>query len=385
MASEYFPETLFGISRGEGAVTFTIYVLSMLFVSVYGKADKKLLLIAGVSTLLFCFIVILQLLGHNPLNLYPVGYNYYDANKQYFGQFVGTIGNVDLVSAYLCPMTAAMITAFYKCRGKLKIFCIVTALVCLFIMFKINVKSGYVGLGAGLLFSLPMQLNIRNADRKKLAGSIFGAIVLGVVFVFAVDVGSGMFHEVHQLMHGNINPNFGTGRIKIWTALLKLIPSKIFLGYGPDTMLMANIEPWVNYLAQYDAYVKAYIDTAHNEYLNILYHQGIFALLTFIGTILSVLISTIKQDDFSVKKIILWVFVLTFGIQAFFNVNSCMSSIYFYIVLGLLCKETLMKQNIKETQKTVLLSINKSCHQQRNCKVHKSSISTSQPIIPSKY
>lgn len=43
-----------------------------------------------------------QMTGRTPFGLYPDGMNYFDANIKYAGEYLGTIGNVDILSAVLC-------------------------------------------------------------------------------------------------------------------------------------------------------------------------------------------------------------------------------------------------------------------------------------------
>ena len=59
----------------------------------------------------FDIISLLQAAGMNPFGLYPDGLSWADRNVKYSGEFIGTIGNADLVSAFLCvaiPLTAVV-------------------------------------------------------------------------------------------------------------------------------------------------------------------------------------------------------------------------------------------------------------------------------------
>lgn len=55
-------------------------------------------------TVLNAGIGLLQYAGYNPLGLFPEGTGYHDAFILYNGQFMGTLGNVDTLSAFLCLM-----------------------------------------------------------------------------------------------------------------------------------------------------------------------------------------------------------------------------------------------------------------------------------------
>ena len=98
VCSPWWPATVLGASRLEGALSITIYCLSFLLVSTYGQADRRLLGVLGMSVTLFCLLCLVQMAGFNPFGLYPDGYGYADAGMAYSGAYLGTIGNVDLVA-----------------------------------------------------------------------------------------------------------------------------------------------------------------------------------------------------------------------------------------------------------------------------------------------
>lgn len=82
-----------GVGRGEGLLVTSLYILSFLFVSLFGKFDKKYILCFSISSVLFSLISILQFIGFNPLNMYQDGIGIHNVS------FLGTIGNIDFVSA----------------------------------------------------------------------------------------------------------------------------------------------------------------------------------------------------------------------------------------------------------------------------------------------
>lgn len=100
LLSPYFPETVIGVSRYEGALTISIYVVCFFLVRAYGRIDRVLITVFGAAVTLFDLLCIAQLYGGNPFTLYPVGYGYADAGVAYSGAYLGTIGNVDLVAAF---------------------------------------------------------------------------------------------------------------------------------------------------------------------------------------------------------------------------------------------------------------------------------------------
>ena len=116
-----------------------------------------------------------------------------------------------------------------------------------------------------------------------LAGCAAGA------FIYAETSLPGTAGELHEIMHGNIDDSFGTSRIYIYRNILECVPSHLLLGTGPDTIGHMDIEPFQRYDAERGVMVTARIDTAHNEFLNVLACQGIAALCAYVAFALGVM------------------------------------------------------------------------------------------------
>ena len=332
LLSPYFPETLVGVSRHEGALTITLYCLCFLFISVYGKAERGMLCALSVTVLLFCTLCICQLHGGNPLSLYPAGTTYFDANAAYPGAYLGTIGNVDLVAAFLCLTIPLFWVTLLLSRDKRRWYLLLPLIMALYVLLKIWVLAGIVGVFGGALLALPMLCtNARSRRRTALA---LGIGFTGALFVlWRFDFG-GTLHELHELLHGNFDGSFGSGRIHIWRSVLREIPSHLWLGTGPDTMLRASLPPFERFDAVRGVTVVAQIDVAHNEFLNILFHQGIFALLAYLGVLLSASVRCLCSR--STAAAALGTTVLCWCVQAFFGFSMFLTTPLFFLALALL-------------------------------------------------
>lgn len=336
VVSPHWPKTIIGISRYEGALTITIYVMSFLLISAFGKITLWMLPVYGIAVTLFDGICILQLLGKNPFHLYPDGYNYFGANIDYSGAYLGTIGNVDMVAAFLCVSVSILWIALVRCSGWQKYLLIVPLVASLFVLVKMWVLSGLVAVIGSAVLSLEVVLPVSRRAKKILWGAVAGCAVVGSAAVLLVDVGSGLFHELHALLHGNISDEFGSGRIYIWKQVLDQVPSQFFLGSGPDTMELAGIEPFVRFDEQINTVIVAKIDVAHSEFLNILYHQGIFALLAYVAMLVVGIKKWTQYANQNDGIAILGGAVLGYCIQALFGISYCGTTVYFWMILGLL-------------------------------------------------
>ncbi len=335
LASPYLPETIVGVSRYEGALTITIYVLSFLLVSRFGRATADLLVVLCLSTTLFGVLCILQLAGGNPFRLYPPGYGYQDAYVAYPGAYLGTIGNVDLVAAFLCVTIPILWVGLVRLRGPMQALTLVPLAISVFVLLDMWVLAGLVGVFGGGILMLPVVLPLPPRRRRALAGALLLAVVLCVVLVYAVDLGPGPLHELHAILHGDWNGTFGSGRLHIWRCVLERAPRQIWLGTGPDTMLYAELEPFTRHDV-YGALIVSRIDVAHNEYLNILFHQGVFALAAYVLTLYSAARSWIRTSGKDPVCAMLGGGALCYCVQAFFGFSMCITAPYFWLVLGLL-------------------------------------------------
>lgn len=74
LISPYFKDyNLFiGAGRGEGLITSVLYILSFLYVSYFGKFQKKYILYFSISSIFISFVAILQFVGFKSGILYGI-------------------------------------------------------------------------------------------------------------------------------------------------------------------------------------------------------------------------------------------------------------------------------------------------------------------------
>ena len=130
-----------------------------------------------------------------------------------------------------------------------------------------------------------------------------------------------------EIAKGNIQDNFGSNRMFIWRNSIKVVPENISYGVGVDNFYYAfGDKPLTR--------KNKFYDKAHNEYLQILVCEGLYALLAYL---LFIGIITIKGIKYSFKnnKLYLIIPVIGYIIQAFFNISVIEVAPIFYICLGL--------------------------------------------------
>lgn len=326
--SEHFPKTLSGVSRREGLYTILLYCAVFVCVSLFGRIHKShVYSLIGANTL-FGIVCVLQLLGLNPFKLYPNGLDFYDGGIKYSGSYIGTIGNTDLVGAYFCIVIPLLFFILFTKSIKWRMTALLPLLLLLFTVYKMSVTACVLGLAAALIFAIPMILKLKCRGIIIYSGIILSLGITALVLIKFID-GVGFLHELHEILNGHLSPEFGSNRIRIWKDVLSVIHESPIIGKGPDTMILEKFEKFSSYYPTLGKTLTTSIDTAHNEYLNVLYHQGILGLISYLGIIFI---------TFTKKPSALTVAALAYSVQAFFGISMCLTAPYFWITLALINK-----------------------------------------------
>ena len=331
-----------GGGRCEGFLTITLYCGSFLLISLFGRARPWMLALFGGAVTLNGLLALTQLAGYNPLTLYPAGMNYFDANKLYAGEFLGTIGNVDIVSAVLCLVIPCCWVGLVKLRSRARFALLVPLAVSLAVLFGAFVAGGVVGVCGGALLTVPVLAKTPERRRRSAlaVGIVLAAGLLGIYF-FGGRLG-GFLYEASQVLHGNLDDSFGSGRIYIWRNVLELVPERLLFGGGPETLALRMEAAFERYDPELGILIHSAIDVAHNEYLNVLVNQGLLALAAELIALVLCAIQWVKRSGNDPVIALCGAGVLGYCIQAFFGISSPISAPYFWIALALLTHQIQM-------------------------------------------
>lgn len=325
-----------GSSRCGGLITITLYCLCALLISHLGRPKACMLGLLGGALCLNGILALLQFAGLNPLGLYPEGMNYYDANKLYAGEFLGTLGNADVLSAVLCAAVPALWLALFKLAGRTRFLLAIPLIFCLAVLAKASVAGGIVGVSGAMLLTLPLLPQ----NRQGRFGMVAAVVLLcagGLAFLYLYGSRLGGFlYEASEVLHGRWKDEFGSSRIFIWRHVLELVPDRLLLGGGPDTLGLRMEAGFERYDETLGMMIHSSIDDAHNEYLNILVNQGLLALLCYLAMLGRAAVLWAKAAIRDPAAAICGGAVLGYCIQAFFGITSPISAPYFWIALALL-------------------------------------------------
>lgn len=325
-----------GSARCGGLVTITLCCLCALLISHLGRPRPWMLFLLGGALCLNGALALVQFAGHNPLGLYPEGMNYYDANKLYAGEFLGTLGNADVLSAVLCAAVPALWLALFRLSGRTRFLLAAPLALCLVVLAKASVAGGIVGVSGALVLTLPLLPRTRRG-RRAAAAAVVLLCAGGLVFLYLYGGRLGGFlYEASEVLHGRWKDEFGSSRVFIWRHVLELVPERLLLGGGPDTLGLRMEVGFERYDEALGMVIRSSIDDAHNEYLNILVNQGLLALLCYLAMLGRAAVLWVKAAVRDPAAAICGGAVLGYCIQAFFGITSPISAPYFWIALALL-------------------------------------------------
>ncbi|MEG0778020.1 MAG: O-antigen ligase family protein [Oscillospiraceae bacterium] len=178
---------LLGAGRGDGLWGIALCCFVFFGISRFGCPRAGYIYALAVSCSLCCIVALLQLLGLNPLALFPGDLTYYDAGIKYSSAFLGTIGNTDLFSAFLC--LAVPLFASYYIISKKRPFALLPALfIGAFCLVACGVSGGMVAAAVCVLIALPFIVN----DGERLRRAFEIAALLCLVLCVRVSLNTAL-------------------------------------------------------------------------------------------------------------------------------------------------------------------------------------------------
>jgi len=378
-----------GAFRQEGMLTYSIYILSCVFVAKYLNPKRWMLWFLGICVVLFCAISFIQLAGANPFVLFPRGHNFYSAGAYFPERFIGTIGNVGLAGAFLSLVAGVFAMAVIKSPGfKECLLLAIPLFLVVWLIFALAVDAAILAVSAGFLLMLPIAIIGKQSLAKALFGisialaaiaaarlspsplmlsaifAIFAAgvskidffdkipikwyragsvgfvliaIFASIVFVLrgSHDYGS-MLYEASQILRGNWDDSFGSARVYIWRNVVEQMQFRnLLFGTGPDTLGHWPIAPFGGFCEEQGIWMLTHIDAAHNEYLHMLATIGLLPLLCYLLVLAIAAIHWWREPQ-NTAAAIAGAGVLFYCIQAFFGISMPITAPFFWACLAIL-------------------------------------------------
>ncbi len=382
------PAVWFGALRYEGCITQLCYGIIFLVMSLSSVRQKPWLDAVAVSLILYCIIVALQYNGANPLGLFPG-----DLRFPTFFEFQGTMGNTNMVSAYL-SLVVPLLAMGYVQNGR--IFWLAACLPGSLLMACLEVQSGMIALGfllvllaaillhdpqirpravyaiTGILSALLLRQAIclpwidsgdtgirilkllpvlmviaagygihRLAVRWHggwhaswiLLAVLFAALAMLIAVTFLpVPKEAGGLWELHEVLLGRPQDQFGTWRLGLWRYTLDLSRESPVFGTGPDTFYYAMAA----YMHHHRIHLTEVYDTPHNILLGILSGSGWPALILFLGLLFTALRNAWRHSS-QPGMLACGAAICCYMVQGLFTFSICFVSPMFFALLGMVC------------------------------------------------
>ena len=279
LASEYGVRTLMGWNY-DGLLPMALYAVTALGVAAYGEIKKYYVNLLAVSASLCCVVALLQLLGLNPLWLYPEGLDYYDAGIKYAGSFLGTLGNTNILGSFLCiccPLFA--FTALFE-RAR-RLWLLLPAALCLAVLVLSRSEAGLLGIAAAALIGVPyyVYLNLKRRSFILTVACEAALVCAALCVLYFVSPESGTLWEAHEILHGRVQDSFGSSRVAIRREALRLFAEKPLLGGGPGSFGMRSALEFSRFVEETGMTVTTRADNAHSAALTALTDLGVPGLL----------------------------------------------------------------------------------------------------------
>lgn len=172
-------------------------------------------------------------------------------------------------------------------------------------------------------------------NKQKNGTGIKLIIALAVVLISGIAVI--IYGRKNNLAMFDFNDKWGSYRGYIWrrvTGLYGELPfvQKIF-GHGNESIRSLMDERFYDEMLQVTGTVY---DNAHNEYLQYLVTQGLLGMLSYVGVVVTAAIAGVKKIKKSPYILGLLLAVISYAIQAIFNVNQCITTPYMFLMTAML-------------------------------------------------
>lgn len=320
------------VTDREPFLLYLCYFINFLLLSKKFRLSKGFINILMIFASIVSLYSLIQFFGINPIPLDKV-------RKTMAYQPFSTLGYRNAIGAYI-SMLLPIAIALFMYKGEKK-YIFTTAILFLGLISS-TTRSSWVA----LIICIVILLVLSFRNKKRLLN--LGIVLLTMLVIFL---------GINYLKSGAINARLlsisddaislkqsgnemaGSGRIYIWKNGINLLWDKPILGYGVDNFSTAFLGA---HKSETEFMVKSLggvVTKAHNEYLQILICNGIFALLLYLGILAAIILKagakTLKEEN--VQLIAITLSIVAYCVQAFFNISIVSVAPVFWAMLGIGC------------------------------------------------
>lgn len=271
-------------------------------------------------------------------------------------RIISTLGHADFLGHFLVMMLPISLSFFYETKNiLLKTGLGILFLISFLVLLGSYTRGSWVAfIGSLFLFYVFILIKERKIFDK--VNKIFSVVlILGMILVIGIfyvteqelyikrqNVGVFSLRERFESIGAGLGVTQSNPRVLTWRDSMNLLKEKILTspriiyGLGPETFSF-NFTPYKSLdLARYDR-GKGYPDREHNEFLDILFPQGILGLFSFVFIILGVFIYSMKNYKYlRVENRVLFIGTLmgwiAFLIQGLVLFGLSATYLYFWVL-----------------------------------------------------
>ena len=329
-------------NRYEGLLTFICYYL-VYYCSRYFLEKKEKTLKLALITISFTSILAI-------LQYYNVPFIHEIFTTQHTGNSFAssTFGNRNFFASFLC-ISLPFTMCYYIFYNK-KIYLLVSC-ISFYALIATLTRSAWLAFFVFSMFGIIYLIKHKNLKMFKNAGILLILfILLFSIFYFPKKAPvetryTATVEDIKNINDPAKNQRIGSGRKPIWDSAFKIIESNPIIGSGPDTFYVELKKNHTAYLfEEIVPLINALPDKAHNEFLQIAATLGIPALIVY----LIFLFITIKHLFFikTQSSLILLLCIISYLVQAFFNISTIGVAPIFYFLLGYSYQLSIEKKDI---------------------------------------
>ena len=321
--------------RYEGFITIMSYAILFYSAKNYLILTKKKIHYFLISLIIIGVYALMQHFQYDPLVIY----------MNYPPIIFSTIGNQNFLASLMVMTIPIPCGLYFMSKNKKDNFFYLFAV---FVLFGALIAS--FTRSAWLAFIIIYLISFFIVVKYKV--SIIKFAIITLVFCFSIGFLNLNLKLKPKLNQTEINPKSlynrsvsikkefdlsneyaGSGRYKIWNITSKVIKKHPILGVGPENLKPCLKTEFKKDLDEYYRMKRNTIDKAHNEYLHIAAVNGIPALLVLLSIYYLSFIHLYKNRKNNINKL-LFIIILGYLAQAFFNISVIAVAPVFWIILG---------------------------------------------------
>lgn len=315
--------------RKDGLLVLLIYFLVFLIAKRAKKTSKLALNLSLASSVFIALFAISQFFKFDPefLRVYSGSWD---------GVAFSLFGNPNFLSSYLVIIIP--ISLYYYIEQE-KLYGIVSFSILFLALLCTNTRGGWLAILISIILYFIM--TIKKAKKYKKRWFIVFLVIIFILMFFLYATNFQFLKRfvspIVDLKELVVNKDMsaGSNRVYVWDKTIKLIKEKPIFGYGLDNMYIAMDMKYRDIITNDFGRYRNW-DKAHNEYLNIAVSSGIPSLLIYLSFIFIIIYNGINNMKRSSLHRALFISLITYLIQAFFNIEMLTVFYLFMAFAGLL-------------------------------------------------